>query len=152
MRMRLTMCGGFLAGSLLALPVAAQPPSTAAPADPSQTPVSQEVKGPRLGSPEIVALGPGVNGPRLTKEVKPRYTATAMKAGVQGMVKMDCVVLPDGTIGDVKVTKSLHPDLDTEAVKTVRQWLMLPATLEGQPVPVKVEIEMSFSLGAPKPR
>ena len=31
-------------------------------------------------------------------------------------------VLPDGSVGDVCVSKSLHDDLDVEALAAARQW------------------------------
>jgi TonB family protein len=122
-------------------PAASRTPAVADPA----------VPGPKLGSPDVVALGPGVRSPELIREVKPVYPRTAMSAGVQGMVVMDAVVLTDGTVGDVKITKSLDPDLDREAIRTVRQWRFKPATRDGTAVPVEVEIEMAFTLKAKPP-
>jgi TonB family protein len=48
----------------------------------------------------------------------------------------------------VKVTESLDTvyGLDAEAVKAVKQWLFTPGTKNGKPVPVKVDIEMTFTL------
>jgi hypothetical protein len=40
----------------------------------------------------------------------------------------------------------LDPDLDRSAVATIRQWRFAPATLKGSPVPVVVEVEMSFTI------
>ena len=40
--------------------------------------------------------GNGVTAPRLLTEVRPNYTAAAMRAKVQGLVRLECVVLPDG--------------------------------------------------------
>ena len=53
--------------------------------------------------------GSGVESPRVIREVTPKYTAEAMRAKVQGVVWLDAVVLPDGTVGDVQVTRSLDP-------------------------------------------
>ena len=63
--------------------------------------------------------GSGVINPRILREVKPQYTADAMRAKVQGTVLLECVVLADGTVGRVDVVKSLDPTfgLDAEAVK-----------------------------------
>ena len=71
---------------------------------------------------------------------------------MQGSVKLECVVLPDGTVGDVRVTTPLHPDLDQESVRTLRQWTFKPGTKDGVAVPVRVEVEMTFTLrdGPPK--
>src|SRR5207247_8999202 len=51
--------------------------------------------------------GNGVTLPRVLREVKPQYTSDAMRAKVQGMVLLECVVKPDGSVGDVHVVRSL---------------------------------------------
>lgn len=92
--------------------------------------------------------GNGVTSPTILREVKPNYTGEAMRARIQGLVKMEAIVLPDGSVGDVRVTRSLDQQfgLDKEAVKTVKQWRFRPGMRLGQPVPVLIEIEMSFTL------
>jgi protein TonB len=108
-------------------------------------------------------LGPGRNGgvggdayqagnrvmsPRLIREIKPGYTAEAMRARIQGMVTLRAVVLPDGSVGTAQVVRSLDSafGLDDEALKTVKQWRFMPGTLAGRTVPVMVEIELTFTL------
>jgi periplasmic protein TonB len=76
----------------------------------------------------------------------PSYTPKARAAGIQGRVVLDCVVLDDGTVGDVRVSKSLDADLDAEAIRTLRQWKFTPGETDGHAVPVQVSIEMTFSL------
>ena len=92
--------------------------------------------------------GSGVTLPELVREVKPNYTNDAMRAKVQGVVVVECVVLPDGTVTDVKIIKSLDKvfGLDDEAVKTARQWRFSPGRRLGQPVAVVIQIELSFIL------
>lgn len=92
--------------------------------------------------------GSGVTNPQLVREVKPHYTADAMRAKVQGAVLLECVVLPDGTVGDVKIVKSLDNvfGLDEEAIKAAKQWRFVPGQRLGEPVPVWVTIELSFTL------
>ena len=92
--------------------------------------------------------GNGVETPRLLREVTPRYTAEAMRAKVQGVVLVEAVVLPDGSVGDVTVVRSLDRvfGLDEEAIKAARQWRFLPGTRFGEPVAVLVTIELSFTL------
>jgi periplasmic protein TonB len=115
--------------------------------------------GPGTGS----GLGPGIGGntgggyykpgngvelPRVIHEVKPQYTPDAMRAKVQGIVWLECVVMPDGSVGSVEVAKSLDSTfgLDQEAVKAAKQWRFVPGTRFGQPVPVLVTIELTFTL------
>ena len=92
--------------------------------------------------------GNGVETPRLLREVTPKYTAEAMRAKVQGIVLVEAVVLPDGTVGDVEVIRSLDKvfGLDEEAIKAARQWRFLAGTRFGEPVAVLVTIELTFTL------
>jgi TonB family protein len=84
--------------------------------------------------------------PKLVHEVKPKYTPEAMKDRVRGIVLLEMTVLPDGSTGAAKLTRSLHPDLDLSAIAAVRAWQFTPASLKGEAVPVLVEVEMSFKL------
>jgi protein TonB len=92
--------------------------------------------------------GNGVTTPELLQEVKPAYTAEAMRAKVQGSVYLECVVRQDGSTGDCRVVRSLDPTfgLDQEAIRAARQWRFKPGTRLGQPVPVLVTIELMFTL------
>jgi protein TonB len=92
--------------------------------------------------------GNGVTRPVLMREVKPAYTSDAMRARLQGSVFLQCVVGPDGSVGDVKILRSLDSTfgLDLEAIKAARQWRFRPGTRLGEPVPVLVTIQLEFSL------
>jgi periplasmic protein TonB len=92
--------------------------------------------------------GSGVSMPRIIHEEKPNYTGEAMRAKVQGAVLLEAVVLPDGTVGPVQVTRSLDRvfGLDLEAMRTVKHWRFMPGLRGGKPVPVRVAIEMTFTL------
>jgi periplasmic protein TonB len=92
--------------------------------------------------------GNGVTQPKLLREFKPNYTADAMRAKIQGVVWLEAVVMENGSVGQVRVTRSLDPTfgLDQEAERTVKKWVFAPGTRLGQPVPVLIEIEMSFTL------
>jgi periplasmic protein TonB len=92
--------------------------------------------------------GNGVLTPTLIHEVKPQYTAPAMRAKIQGEVLLECVIQPDGTVGNIRVLRSLDSTfgLDNEAIKAARQWRFRPGTRQGQPVPVLVTIQIAFTL------
>lgn len=92
--------------------------------------------------------GNGVTLPEIIREVKPAYTSDAMRAKVQGTVLLEAVVRPDGSVGDVRIVRSLDPTfgLDNEAVKAARQWQFRPGMRLGQPVPVLITIELMFTL------
>ena len=92
--------------------------------------------------------GSGITLPSVVREVRPAYTADAMRAKVQGSVWLECIVMPDGTVGDVKVTRSLDPifGLDQEAIRAAKQWRFRPGMRQGEPVPVIITIELTFTL------
>ena len=69
--------------------------------------------------------------------------------GIQRItVLLECVVLPDGTVGPVEVVRSLDSSfgLDQEAVRAAKQWRFRPGTRFGEPVSVLVTIELTFTL------
>jgi TonB family protein len=92
--------------------------------------------------------GSGVSDPRLLTQVRPAYTSEAMRARVQGVAMVQCIVRTTGVPSDCQIYKSLDNTfgLDQEALKAVRQWRFSPGTLRGEPVNVQVLIEMSFTL------
>jgi protein TonB len=93
-------------------------------------------------------IGSGVESPRLLRSVRPNYTSEAMRAKVQGVVRLEGIVLPDGSVGDVRVLRSLDPvfGLDEEAIKAAKQFRFAPGTRFGQPVAVIVSFEIEFTL------
>src|SRR5215207_8579786 len=92
--------------------------------------------------------GAGITLPVVLSERKPAYTADAMRAKVQGSVWLECIVMPDGSVGEVKVTRSLDPifGLDQEAIKAAKMWRFRPGMRQGEPVPVIITIELTFTL------
>ena len=69
-----------------------------------------------------------------------------MRRKVQGVVEVQALILPDGSVGAVEVKRPLDADLDQSAVAAVWQWRFTPAMQNGVPVPVLVPIELSFTL------
>lgn len=92
--------------------------------------------------------GNGVSWPRLVRDVKPQYTAEAMRARITGAVGLSCVVDRDGTVRDCRVTRSLDAlyGLDAEALRVVRLWRFEPARRLTEPVAVRVTIELAFGM------
>jgi len=93
-------------------------------------------------------VGNGVLPPRIRQKVEPQYTADAMRAQIHGTVLVSAVVLPDGSVSDVRVIRSLDRTfgLDGRAIEAVRQWRFFPGTRHGEPVPVLVNIELEFNV------
>lgn len=79
---------------------------------------------------------------------RPQYTQAAMTAQIEGAVLLETLVLSDGSVGDVKVVRSLDSEhgLDQEAIKALKLWTWKPGTRGGEPSNVMVQIEMKFTL------
>ena len=89
----------------------------------------------------------GVISPTPTHKVNPKYTPEAEAAKIEGPVSLECVVDVDGTVGDVRVTKSLDKKygLDKQAIKALRAWHFVPATKDGNPIATVVKLEFQFA-------
>ena len=96
----------------------------------------------------VYRVGNGIVSPVPIFQPRPNYTSDAMRAKVQGVVLIECVVRPDGTVSDVQVLRSLDPTfgLDQQAVVAARKWRFAPGTRLGEAVPVLITIELTFTL------
>jgi len=90
--------------------------------------------------------GSGIAPPRLLREVKADYTEDARQRSISGDVVLEIVVRRDGSVGDIKILKGLAGGLNDRAIQAVRQWRFSPATRQGAPVDVVVEVAVEFRL------
>lgn len=92
--------------------------------------------------------GAGIESPQLIREVKPLYTDDGMRLRIRGTAWLECIVLADGTVGSVRILRSLDAryGLDEEAIKAAKQWRFRPARRAGVPVPILITIAMDFNL------
>lgn len=78
------------------------------------------------------------------------YPEEAKKAGIQGRVILQFIIEKDGTPAQPRIVRSVHPLLDKEALRIIRQmpkWT--PGKQDGKPQRVLYTIPISFRL--PKP-
>lgn len=85
-----------------------------------------------------------VEDPVLRKRVDPIYTNAARREKVRGIVVLKVTVHPNGAVGSVFAVRTLPHGLTQEAIKAVKQWQYEPATLDGRPVKVSIEIAIRF--------
>ena len=99
-----------------------------------------------LHATAVQACRQGLAAPTLIREIKPTYTAEAVRRRQVGRVYVEAVVLEDGTVGGVRVLYGLSPDygLDMQAMKAVEQWRFRPGILDGRPVAVLITAELTF--------
>jgi TonB family protein len=89
---------------------------------------------------------PGIVLPTVVTRENPQYTRAAMDANLAGNAAVEVTVDADGRVRDVLLVKSLDAvhGLDDAAVATAGRWVFKPGMLNGQPVPVRVRLAMSF--------
>lgn len=76
----------------------------------------------------------------------PQYTDEARNKKINGSVALAVELLPDGTVGEVKVAQGLDPGLDKMAVATARKLVFLPAIKNRKFVSVWSPMTMSFNI------
>ncbi|MDW5264176.1 MULTISPECIES: TonB family protein [Acidobacteriaceae] len=95
---------------------------------------------------QVYHLGKDVIAPVLVWSVEPEYPEAEKKSKDKfgGTCLIELVVDSSGMVHDVHVKRSLRPDFDANAVKTVEQYRFKPATRAGEPVAVALNIEVNF--------
>jgi TonB family protein len=96
----------------------------------------------------VFAVETGVTPPVAVKQVRPTYTAQALKAKIEGQATLSAVVRADGKVSDVRIVQSVDPTygLDQKAIEALSQWTFQPGEKGGKPVPVTIEVAMAFQL------
>jgi len=92
-------------------------------------------------------VGNGVKPPIAIYQPLPAYTEEARKARAEGIVLIQAIIRRDGTVDSFKVLRGLGYGLDESAINTIAtKWRFRPGTLNGSPVDVQANIEVSFRL------
>jgi TonB family protein len=104
---------------------------------------AQEVAGtPRVAGSEVPA-------PKRTKFVSPQYPPDAQARGLRGIVILELVIDAEGKVASVNVTRSVPP-FDDAAVLAARQWEYEVTRVDGQPVPVRLSVPITFTMPLPR--
>jgi protein TonB len=78
--------------------------------------------------------------------VQPVYPEEVRAQEIEGIVKLELVVSPEGKVLSAKLLKRLHPLLDESAYNAAMAMSFSPATEDGKPVRVKIPWEFVFVL------
>ena len=76
----------------------------------------------------------------------PQYTDEARNKKINGSVALAVELLPDGTVGEVKVAQSLDPGLDKMAIAAARKMIFVPAIKGRKFVSVWSPMTMGFNI------
>jgi len=83
---------------------------------------------------------------RVLSKPEPSYTEAARRAGVQGTVVLRAVFSADGEVKSVRVGQALPFGLTTAAIEAAHRIKFTPATKDGQPVSMFIQLEYNFNL------
>jgi TonB family protein len=95
--------------------------------------------------PGAIRVGGNVAQTNLISKVEPVYPPLAKAARVQGMVRFDATIGPDGRIQNLHVVSG-PPLLVNSALEAVKQWVYKPTLLNGQPVTVMTQVDVNYTL------
>lgn len=79
--------------------------------------------------------------------IPPVYPRNAKLAKIQGFVKMEVVINPDGTVNDITVIEATPPRMfDNAAVNAMKQWKFKPKLINGVAVSQRAQQVIEFKL------
>jgi len=82
--------------------------------------------------------------PSATRKVDPGYPTQLMRQNVAGTVILYAIIHADGTVGDVRILRSVNDRLDQLAAEALLQWRFEPATKNGAPVDIEATFQVPF--------
>src|SRR5215813_4956438 len=88
----------------------------------------------------VYHVGRGIIPPRVIGKLTPAPPLTPGGKPLEGTTVLQLVVGADGSPRDIRVERSLRPDYDERAIEAVSHWKFSPATKDGQPVPVLINV------------
>jgi TonB family protein len=88
----------------------------------------------------------GCSDPVPLSTPKPTYPSDIRKRRIEGYVVIRAIVTTAGTLGNISIIKTSHPDLTAVAVSAVAEWRYQPGTCGGKAVPVVVTHTLTFTL------
>jgi TonB family protein len=83
---------------------------------------------------------------RLLTQFEPDSNEYAQANAVAGMAQYHAVVRPDGTVGDVVVSRPIGFGLDENAVAAIKKAKFSPAIKDGMPVSVMLDLNVPFRI------
>jgi TonB family protein len=98
------------------------------------------------GAPEVLGSWEVTNKVRILTKPEPGYTEEARMSGLEGMVILRAVFSSNGTVEHILVLRSLPGGLTGQAIQAARKIRFTPATKDGKPVSMILELQYNFSL------
>jgi TonB family protein len=99
-----------------------------------------------FSDPQIKSFGGSVKAPILLKAANSQYTEATRKARLEGQCLISLIIDRNGMPQNIRITRSLDPGLDQNAIDAVNHYRFKPAMREGEPIPVQINVEIDFRL------
>jgi TonB family protein len=93
----------------------------------------------------VAASGSSQSSRRCGQAAIPLYPPLARQTHVQGTVVLHAIIARDGSVKELQYVSG-HPLLIDSAMDAVRKWRYQPTFIDGKPVEVDTQIEVTFSL------
>jgi TonB family protein len=84
--------------------------------------------------------------PMSVNAAEPEYSEEGRARNINGVVMLSAVVLPDGTLDKVRITKGLGFGLDEKAIEAARKTTFLPGVKNGGFVRTFIQLQMNFNI------
>jgi TonB family protein len=94
----------------------------------------------------IKVVGDGVTPPQVLNSIDPSSNEFAQQFGIAGMELLRTVVDSTGVVRQIAISRPIGFGLDEKAVEAVKNSHFRPATANGQPVPVVVDLVVTFRI------
>jgi TonB family protein len=94
----------------------------------------------------IKVVSEGMTPPRVLNSIDPSSNEYAQKYGIAGMELLRTVVDATGVPRQMAIARPIGFGLDEKAVDAIKNSRFRPATLNGQPVPVVVDLVVTFRI------
>lgn len=99
-----------------------------------------------LGPVYVMKRNANGTDPEVLFKIDPAYTKHAFKKRIQGKVLLSAIVDQTGNPTDIKIVRSLDPELDESAVSALKQWQFKPGTRNGEPAAISAAVTMTFHI------
>ncbi len=115
---------------------------------PDQTPQSGQAGDgvAELSNHPVPRLGKGITPPKAVSAPNPPFSEEARSAKYQGTTLLAIAVGKTGQVRRIRIVRPLGMGLDQKAVEAVSTWQFRPATKDGEPIDVEVQVEVDFHL------
>ena len=100
------------------------------------------------GSPDAKPrrIGGAIMPPKLLRSKEPEFSDAARGLKYSGTVLINFWLQPDGTVSHMSLVRPIGLGLDERALAAVQKYTFSPATMNGKPVLVELNVEVNFQI------